>query len=103
MYLLLRFLPLWIQIIPRKLKWRAIAGRPANIPFYSLYYYLLSLLSLAVLQGLWDLSSQTRNRTSVPFIRMWILNHWTAREVPLPVLKLDCQLNSPRNTGSALS
>ena len=31
--------------------------------------------------GLWDLSSLTREPVS-PCIEWWILNHWTAREVP---------------------
>ena len=32
--------------------------------------------------GMWDLSSLTRGGTHVPCIGMWILNHWTTREVP---------------------
>ena len=32
--------------------------------------------------GMWDLSSLTRDRTHVPCIGRWILNHWTTREVP---------------------
>ena len=31
--------------------------------------------------GVWNLSSQTRDRTRVPSIGMWVLNHWTTREV----------------------
>ena len=34
-------------------------------------------------RGMWDLRSQTRDRTLVPCIWRWILNHWTTREVPL--------------------
>ena len=34
-------------------------------------------------RGMWDLSSPTRDRTSVPLIRRQTLNHWTTREVPL--------------------
>ena len=30
----------------------------------------------------WDLSLLTRDRARVPCIAMWILNHWTTREVP---------------------
>ena len=33
------------------------------------------------LQDLWDLSSPTRDRTRIPCIEMWRLNHWTARQV----------------------
>ena len=29
-----------------------------------------------------DLSSFTRDRTFVPYIARWILNHWTTRGVP---------------------
>ena len=29
-----------------------------------------------------DLSSPTRDRTRVPCIGRWILNHWTTREIP---------------------
>ena len=32
--------------------------------------------------GMWVLSSLTRDRTSVPCIAIWILNHWSTREVP---------------------
>ena len=32
--------------------------------------------------GMWDLSSLTRDRTSVPWIRRQIPNHWTTREFP---------------------
>ena len=33
-------------------------------------------------QGMWDLSSLTRDRTCTPCIGRRSLNHWTAREVP---------------------
>ena len=33
-------------------------------------------------QGMWDLSSLTRDQTCTPFIGRQSLNHWTAREVP---------------------
>ena len=36
-----------------------------------------------LLQGMWDLSSPTRDQTPVPCIAGWILNHWTTREVPV--------------------
>ena len=32
---------------------------------------------------MWDLSFLTRDRTHVPCVGRWILNHWTNREVPL--------------------
>ena len=39
---------------------------------------------------MWDLSSPTRNQTQVPCIGRWILNHWTTREIPLPVFEIPC-------------
>ena len=32
--------------------------------------------------GMWDLSSQTRDRTLTPCIRRQSLNHWATREIP---------------------
>ena len=37
------------------------------------------------LQGMWDLSSPTRDRTHTPCIGRQSLNHWTAREVSISV------------------
>ena len=34
------------------------------------------------LQGMWDLSSLTRDQTHTPCIGRRSLNHWTIREVP---------------------
>ena len=46
----------------------------------------LSLLRLLVEaqwpHGMWDHSSPTRDRSHIPYIARWILNHWTTREVP---------------------
>ena len=39
-------------------------------------------------RGMWDLSSPTRDRTHVPCIGRWILNHWTTREVPIFIFKV---------------
>ena len=39
-------------------------------------------------QGMWDLSSLTRDWTHIPCTARWILNHWTAREVPSPTVSL---------------
>ena len=36
-------------------------------------------------RGMWDLSSLTRDRTHTPCTGRWSLNHWTAREVPVPL------------------
>ena len=36
----------------------------------------------SVVASMWDISSLTRDRTSVPCVARWILNHWTTREVP---------------------
>ena len=35
-----------------------------------------------LLHGMWDLSSQTRDRTHVPCIGRWIVNLWTTRDIP---------------------
>ena len=43
--------------------------------------------ALVVLQHMG--SSQTRDRTLVPYLCMQILNHWTTREVPLPLFFFD--------------
>ena len=37
---------------------------------------------LEISHSKWDLSSQTRDRTRVPCVGRWILNHWTTKEVP---------------------
>ena len=33
-------------------------------------------------RGMWDLSFPTRDQTHTPYFGRWILNYWTAREVP---------------------
>ena len=33
--------------------------------------------------SMWALSFRTRDRTCVPYMARWILNHWTTREVPV--------------------
>ena len=45
---------------------------PVLFLFYVLYFWL---------QGMWNLSSPTRDRTHTSCIRRWSLNHWTYREV----------------------
>ena len=35
-------------------------------------------------QGIWDLSSQTRDQTCTPCVGRQSFNHWTTREVPHP-------------------
>ena len=37
---------------------------------------------LAVLHGMWDLSSQPEMESTLPALEAQSLNHWTAREVP---------------------
>ena len=44
----------------------------------SLLFYVLVFWP----QGMWDLSSLTRDQTCTPCIGRQSLNHWTAREVP---------------------
>ena len=34
-------------------------------------------------RAMWHLSSPTRDRTFIPCIGRWILNHWATREVPV--------------------
>ena len=43
-----------------------------------------------LLRGIWDLNSPTRDRTHLPCIGRWILNHWTVREVPSCSLLSTC-------------
>ena len=43
-----------------------------------LLFYVLGVWS----QGMWGLSSPTRNQTCTACIGKWGLNHWTIREVP---------------------
>ena len=40
-------------------------------------------------QGLWDLSSPTRDRTCTPYIGRRSLNHWTAREASFKIFIRD--------------
>ena len=42
-----------------------------------------------VTPGMWDLSSPTRDRTRVPCIGRWILNHCTTREVSWGIVLKD--------------
>ena len=44
---------------------------------------------------MWDLSSPTRDRTHVPCIDRWILNHWTTREVSPGILNMDTFMVTP--------
>ena len=37
---------------------------------------------LAVLHGMWDLSSLTGDQTCAPALEAWNLKYWTTREVP---------------------
>ena len=54
---------------------------------------ILFLFSFLVFwpQGMWDLSSLTRDRTHILCIARWILNHWTTREV----LEISVQIDYP--------
>ena len=53
------------------------------LPFYVLVFWP---------QGMWDLSSLTRDRTLSPCIGRQSPNHWTAREVPKVTLFLTAVL-----------
>ena len=49
---------------------------------FSLFLFFSFFVFFFWLQGMWDLSSLTRDRTHTPCIGKWSLNYWTAREVP---------------------
>ena len=55
---------------------------------FSKFIYLFYLL--VALQGVWDLSSLTRDLTHVPVSAAWSLNHWSTREV-LSNVPLKCR------------
>ena len=46
-------------------------------------FFFPFLSFLAMLQGLWDLSSLTRDRTWALAVKAQSPNHWTARELPM--------------------
>ena len=45
-------------------------------------FCFLLVCFLAVLHGIWDLSSLTREQTLAPPVEAWNLNHWASREIP---------------------
>ena len=49
---------------------------------YSFCYKTETIFLVFWPQGVWDLSSLTRDQVCVPCIGRWSLNHWTASEVP---------------------
>ena len=51
---------------------------------------------------MWDLSSPTRDRTSISCIVRWILENWITREVPLPQFLIYHASISSRNISSTL-
>ena len=51
-------------------------------PSVAVWAHSLQLQGLSCPIGIWDLSSQTRNRTHIPCTVRWILNPWSSREVP---------------------
>ena len=62
-------------------------GKSLAFFFFKVFIeFVAKLLLLYVLvfwpQGMWDLSSLTKDRTCTPCIGRRSLNHWTAREVP---------------------
>ena len=44
-------------------------------------------------QGMWDLSSRTRNQACTPCNGGWSLKHWTGGEVPQLLLQMDIFLS----------
>ena len=55
------------------------------VPILLLFYVLI----LGGLQGMWDLSSLTRDQTCTPCLGRQSLNHWTTRELPKPPLTME--------------
>ena len=47
-------------------------------------------------------SCQTRDQTGVPCIARWILNHWTTREAPGTVLRVDGMMMNTTGIASVL-
>ena len=68
---------------------KVITMRNEDLNIYSSYFWKRLLLffffgcsgSSLWCWGMWDLSSLARDRTCVPGIRRWILNHWNTREI----------------------
>ena len=79
---------LWCSGIPTVIKmvWTLLkaTGYYSEI-FLSLYWICYSTVSVLCLvfglQGMWDLSSLTKDQTLNPWTGRWSLNHWTTREV----------------------
>ena len=64
-------------------------------------FYRHDILKLREILELFDLvllgdDAESREMTPLLFFFAWSLNHWTAREVPAPLLKLPCKPASPR-------
>ena len=61
--------------------------------FMSLYWICYNIACFMLLfflpEGMWDLSSPTRDRTCIPCIGKQSLNHWTTSEVP-PIWFCNC-------------
>ena len=53
------------------------------VSFDAQKFLFVCLFVLATPQGMWDLSSPTRDRTHAPALGARSLNQWTAREVPM--------------------
>ena len=58
--------------------------------FYGLYWICYNIASVLWFWflffwpwGMWYLSSPARDRTCIPYVGRWILNHWTTWEVPI--------------------
>ena len=47
---------------------------------------------LAILKGMWDLTSLTRDRTPHPALETLSLTHWTTREVPVNEMLLEMEM-----------
>ena len=57
-----------------------------NFFFFKFSYVGSSFWHMGFPHGTWNLSTPTWDRTHIPCIGRWILNHWATREVPLKYL-----------------
>ena len=54
-----------------------------GLSLVEVHWLLVVVASLVAELSPWEVGSfQTRDRTTVPCIARWILNHWTTREAP---------------------
>ena len=80
-FLLVWFIYFWPDILKRFLWCGPLLKSVLNL----LQHYFCFIVFVFVLfwpQGMWDLSSPTRNQICTLCIGRWTLDHWTSKEVP---------------------